>query len=452
MHFNSYEFIFIYLPVVLVSFFWLAKLHRKMALIALTLASLFFYGWWNSSHLALLLLSIICNYLIGSYLCKNRSVWVVTAALLANVGVLIGYKCLHAFSGIILPLGISFFTFTQIAYLVDCYRGQVCDKNFMHYCLFITYFPHLIAGPLLHHKEIMPQFKSAAMFTIKAKNMAEGIFLFVIGLFKKVILADALSFAVAPIFKAACAQEASISCAEAFTATAGFSLQLYFDFSGYSDMAVGVSRMFGITLPINFNSPYKAVNIADFWRRWHISLSQYLKEYIYIPLGGNRCGKIRQSLNLLTTMLLGGMWHGFGWTYAMWGLLHGLFLVVCHMWTAFRQRFFPSLKIPGGRFFAQAITLCAVCVGWVYFRADSIVSAHNILSGFFQPLGAFDELLVMVGAIVALFAAVLTLPNSMELAANFKVFRPVGAVITALMFVYALIHFHKVSEFLYWQF
>ncbi len=283
---------------------------------------------------------------------------------------------------VILPLGISFFTFTQVAFLVDTYQGKVKEFNFVHYTLFVTYFPHLIAGPVLHHKEMMPQFARPAIFRFNGEMFSLGLTIFILGLAKKVLIADSLAEFPAPIFSAI-AGGGHPMFFEAWIGALSYTLQLYFDFSGYSDMAIGLSLMFNVRLPMNFNSPCKATSIIDFWRRWHMTLSRFLRDYLYIPLGGNRKGRGRRFLNLFATMLLGGLWHGASWTFVIWGGLHGIYLVVNHAWRAFRSKL--GIR-EGGRLmrpFFIALTFLAVVVSWVFFRADSYSSAISMLAGMF---------------------------------------------------------------------
>lgn len=277
---------------------------------------------------------------------------------------------LHGWA-IVLPIGISFFTFTQIAFLVDCYRGLAGEYRFMHYTLFVSYFPHLIAGPVLHHKEMMPQFDAPAQ--PNAANFAVGMSIFVMGLAKKVLLADPLSVLAGPVF----ASGAEPQLIEAWIGALAYTMQLYFDFSGYSDMAIGLSRLFGVKLPLNFDSPYQAANISEFWRRWHMTLSRFLRDYLYVPLGGNRSGQLARYRNLMLTMILGGLWHGAGWTFVAWGSLHGLYLVLHHAWQQFRGQ--PLQQQRPGRWWARGLTLLAVMLAWVIFRAPDMATAGDIL-------------------------------------------------------------------------
>ena len=400
MLFNSPQFIYLFLPIVLIGFFWLARWSHRIAATWLTAGSLFFYGWWNPAYLGLLIGSIFFNYSMGLVLAREATrsesqhrAYLLAIGVGANLALLGYYKYAHFFLGtantliganwklgeIILPLGISFFTFTQIAFLVDAWRGMAREFNFIHYGLFVTYFPHLIAGPVLHHKEIMPQFGRAETYRVNWENLAVGLTIFAIGLCKKVVLADGVAVYAKPVFAAAGGGTA-LSFLEAWGGALAYTLQLYFDFSGYSDMAIGISRLFGVALPLNFNSPYQSLNIVEFWRRWHMTLSRFLRDYLYFPLGGNRKGKPRRYVNLLTTMLLGGLWHGAGWTFVIWGGLHGFYLVINHAWQNLKQRF----GLPTGRSWTRAlawtITFLAVVIGWVFFRAESLPSALSVLA------------------------------------------------------------------------
>jgi len=264
----------------------------------------------------------------------------------------------------VLPLGISFFTFQKIALLADAYEGKIQSLNFLDYALFVLFFPQLIAGPIVHHSEAMSQFQTRG--PVQASVIAMGLTIFAIGLANKVLLADSLAVYATPQFDAAAAG-APLSFLAAWSGALAYTLQLYFDFSGYTDMAIGAALLFGVRLPLNFNSPYKARNIIDFWRRWHMTLSRFLRDYLYIPLGGNRHGKLSRYLNLFITMLFGGLWHGAGWTFIFWGALHGFYLAINHGWEALLARFGAGDVNPGGarRLGAQVVTFLAVVVGWV---------------------------------------------------------------------------------------
>ncbi|MGH8612857.1 MAG: MBOAT family O-acyltransferase [Gammaproteobacteria bacterium] len=485
MLFNCYEFIFGFLPLTLALFYLLGSLGwQRPALIWLTAASFFFYGWWNPSYVLLLLASILFNYAVGALLTRAaRQGAPLRHTLLAfgitgNLALLCYYKYaaffvsnLGAISGfdfqiqaVVLPLGISFYTFTQIAYLVDAARGEAQEYNLISYCLFVTFFPHLIAGPIIHHRQVMPQFTQAGTFRFSHANFATGITFFAIGLFKKVVLADTMGTFASPVFAAA-ADGAALSALKAWTGVLAYSLQLYFDFSGYSDMAVGLARLMGIDLPYNFNSPYKAVNIIDFWRRWHLTLSHFLRDYLYIPLGGNRRGELRRYINLFLTMLLGGLWHGAGWSFVFWGALHGFYLMVNHGWHTLRARLgFPVDRgTPWGRGLARLLTLLAVIIGWVFFRAESMDAAFNLLSAMGGSHGAGTAALagwfsepaqVLIGGLLAL--AVFG-PNSQEWVdgahrTRLMTHPAVSAPITAALLFFAFSQLSQVSEFLYFQF
>jgi D-alanyl-lipoteichoic acid acyltransferase DltB (MBOAT superfamily) len=334
-----------------------------------------------------------------------------------------------ALATITLPLGISFFTFTQIAFLVDSYQGKVGDYDFLHYLLFVTYFPHLIAGPIIHHKQVMPQFANRKVYAVDWSNCAAGLTVLIIGLIKKVLVADNYGLIATPIFELA-DHGGQLRFATAWAGSIAYSLQLYFDFSGYSDMAIGLSLMFNIRLPLNFNSPYKAESIIDFWKRWHMTLSAFLRDYLYIPLGGNRRGEARRYLNLLVTMLLGGLWHGAGWTFVLWGALHGIYLVVNHGFRAVAHtvawkggRFGAA-----GRFAATGLTFACVVVGWTIFRADRIATALSMVKSMvvgcasaqcasikvFEFATAMDARIAVSLWLAGGLAAVWLLPNTQE--------------------------------------
>ena len=366
----------------------------------LILASLCFYGWWDPFFVLLLILSVTFNFVIGCALqstCPKQF-----RGLLLGFGIVVDLAALgwfkysffilenlSALSGssfslpeIILPLGISFFTFQQIAYLVDCRRGKAKETNFLNYFLFVTFFPQLIAGPIVHHKEMMPQFMACSSERVFSPNIAIGLTIFAIGLFKKVVIADGLAEFVNPVFDRAAAG-GSIDLVSAWGAALSYTFQLYFDFSAYSDMAIGIARMFGIRLPINFFSPYKSTSITDFWRRWHMTLSRFLRDYLYFPLGGNRLGYCRRYVNLMTVMVIGGLWHGAGWTFVFWGALHGLYLSINHAWSAAIQYFGleKAQNSDAYKCIAWVVTFLSIVVGWVFFRAESFDAARLVFEG-----------------------------------------------------------------------
>ncbi len=411
MLFNSYEFIFLFFPLCVLGYFLCARYFSiEVALGFLVVGSLYFYAYWNPIYLILLLFSIGFNYTIGRILSredhwKKRSVFIFGIGV--NLALLAYFKYANFFidnvnaafstrwdiGDIILPLAISFYTFTQIAYLVDAWRGNAKEYNFLHYCLFVSFFPHLIAGPILHHRQIIPQFINVKNLTPKWSNFAVGISIFAIGLFKKTVIADGLSGYVGPVFDPQ-VPGSSIDFFRAWGGSLAYTFQLYFDFSGYSDMAIGASRIFGILLPINFFSPYKATSVIDFWRRWHMTLSQFLRDYLYIALGGNRKGKSRRYVNLFLTMVLGGLWHGAGWPFVVWGGLHGSYLMINHGWRHLMERCgWDVSQLPWYRGVCWFVTFIAVVFSWVYFRAPTLEQGNHIAlamlgaSGFEIPAG-----------------------------------------------------------------
>jgi alginate O-acetyltransferase complex protein AlgI len=434
MLFHSAIFLFGFLPITLLAYFTVGRVSLRGALAALALASLVFYAWWNYFFVVLVLGSVAFNY-VGALAISTRvhrkllrSARVVTGALIATDLLVLGYfKYLVFFAGeanawfstnwdvgrITLPIGISFYTFTQIAYLVDTLQGKVRERSLLSYLLFVTYFPHLVAGPVLHHAEMMPQFGLRENLVPQSENLARGLTFLAFGLFKKVVLADGC----APIANATFAQ-VGIPAAEAWLGVVAYSLQIYFDFSGYSDMAVGTSLMFNIKLPINFYSPYRARNIIDFWRCWHMTLSRFLRDYLYIPLGGNREGNVRRYVNLMATMVLGGLWHGANWTFLVWGALHGGFLTLNHLW---RAKFGSQEAVPRYGLVSNvywALTLVAVVVAWVFFRAASMHDAMSMLASMagISPVAKVVGVLTIenVAFVLALSALALFAPNSNE--------------------------------------
>ena len=428
MLFSSIEFAFGFLPLTLAVFVLVrARAGNAPAQAWLVAASLFFYGWWDIRYIPLLLGSIFCNFTVGLLLGDLRRPAPARRALLTlgvgfNVGLIGVFKYLHFFANtafwaagsetrmiaFALPLGISFFTFQQIAYLVEVYRGHYPPARPLLYTLFITFFPHLIAGPIVHYVDLAPQFLRQRRDEPVAGNLAVGLTIFVVGLFKKLALADGIGPRIDEIY-AAVALGAEPSLIEAWVLALGYSMQLYFDFSGYSDMAIGIARMFGIVLSVNFLSPYKARNITEFWRRWHITLSNFLRDYLYIPLGGNRAGLFRQCLNLMVTMLIGGLWHGAGWTFVLWGALHGGFLVANHLWRRRVPDFGDRAGLVGiaARLSGQVVTFLCVLAAFVVFRATTLGGALNVLggmiglNGFVLPsarqLGALGPILAGLG-------------------------------------------------------
>lgn len=421
MLFNSYIFIFGYLPVTFVGFFLLAKASHRLAAIWLAATSLFFYGWWNPAFVLLIMASITINYAFGHIVvclrtaseCKSRMT--LAGAIAINLGLLAYFKYANFFIAnysqlvgvelvgvnVVLPLGISFFTFTQIAFLVDAYRGIAREYNFVHYVLFVTYFPHLIAGPVLHHKQMMPQFGCPDTYSINRDNINAGLTIFILGLAKKVLIADQFALYADPVFDVV-AQGGEPKLIEAWAGALAYTLQIYFDFSGYSDMAIGLSCLFNVKLPLNFHSPYKAPNIIEFWRRWHMTLSSFLRDYLYIPLGGSRKGAGRRYVNLMVTMLLGGLWHGAAWTFVIWGGLHGLYLMINHGWR--RLTGFQGTPSGWATVAGIGLTFVAVVIAWIPFRAANLDvtlrmwTALSGLNGISLSPGLESRLMLWVGA------------------------------------------------------
>lgn len=482
--FNTYVFIFAFWPISVAIYFLLNRLrYVTAAKLSLVVASLFFYSYWNIKYLPLILVSIAFNYTVGRLLqvavhgkhdvsidqeqnkildqqSKKKGLLHSPRALLiiglvGNILLLGYYKYTdfflinltditgHTFPllKLILPLGISFFTFTQIAYLVDAYRGKTREYNVLSYVLFVTFYPHLIAGPILHHSEMMPQFDRLRNKHWNWNNASKGVYIFCIGLFKKVVIADTFAefandgFLTAHHF------------VDTWVATLSYTFQLYFDFSGYTDMAIGAALLFNIVLPQNFNSPYKAVSIQDFWRRWHMTLSRFLRDYIYFPLGGSRRGELIAMRNVIITFIIGGFWHGAGWTFLMWGFLHGAGQAVHRMWM--------KIGKPLPRWFAWFITFLFINVTWVFFRADTIPQALRLLKGMIGlnglDMSSLKSLAPAAIFIIIFLPIVLFTSNSSE---RVEAFRPTWkkAVFMAVIFVISLLYFNRITEFLYFNF
>jgi len=481
MLFNTYTFLLLFLPATVFAFHVLTRrgLYRG-AFAALMAASLFFYGWWSLRGLALLLVLIVANYQFTRLLIAWRNAspvgakYLLIAGLAFNLSVLGYFKYFNFFLrqidqllgthlpvvSVVLPLGISFFTFQKIALLVDAYKGKVDRIDWLEYSLFVSFFPQLIAGPIVHHSEVMPQFRSRR--PVDAACIATGLGIFSIGLAKKVLLADTLSVYVGPVFQAA--NFAPVSFADGWIAALAYTLQLYFDFSGYSDMAIGAALLFGIRLPLNFSSPYKSASIIEFWRRWHMTLSRFLRDYLYVPLGGNRHGETRRYFNLLLTMLLGGLWHGAGRTFILWGMLHGAYLIANHLWRAATG----GREIRAMRLLGRVLTFVAVVIGWVIFRAPNLSTAATMLASMAGLGASAAPPLVNISRAAELIAVLLALvwfaPNTQELTAYvpagapLRVFEParhwpgLRAAAAGLLIGLSLLSLSKVTEFLYFQF
>ncbi len=480
MLFNSFAFILVFLPIVLTMFFIIARYSYILASLWLALSSVFFYGWWSLNFTILLLASICFNYCAGYVISLRKNKKILTFSVISNLLLLCIYKYANFFIdninaiweirhlNVILPIGISFYTFTQIAYLVDSYKGLAKEYNFIHYLLFVTWFPHLIAGPVIHHGQMMSQFKNNNNYRFDVESISVGFTIFIFGLAKKVLIADQFSEYVGPVFDSG-QEDFSPKLATSWIAVLSYTLQLYFDFSGYSDMAVGLSRMFNIQLPFNFNSPYKSHNIVEFWRRWHMTLSKFLKDYLYIPLGGNRVGAGRRYFNLFLTMILGGLWHGAGWTFILWGAMHGTYLIINHFWLwilrsdgAPRNHFNHSVSV--------LLTFAAVSFAWIPFRANDIDSTLILMMGALGFNGCENSLSLtdykMIFSIILGLIFVWFLPNTQELFLNSKLESNLSdnkihyflrrslplAIISGLLLCLSLFNINRASSFLYFQF
>jgi D-alanyl-lipoteichoic acid acyltransferase DltB (MBOAT superfamily) len=462
--FNSYEYLIYFLPIAALGYFAFGQ-RPRWAVRWLVVASLFFYGWWTPAHLPLIAASIIGNFWIAHCIQRapRRGAWL-AAGVTANLLLLGLFKYSDfllrtlAQAGpvplvqldLALPLGISFFTFTQIAFLVDVSRHKATEPSFGNYALFVTFFPHLLAGPIIHHSEMMPQFSSTTNKRVAWENVAAGLFLLSIGLAKKVFLADPL----VPLVSAGFDHPATIGMLQAWLSALAYTLQIYFDFSGYTDMALGAALIFNIRLPVNFDSPYRALDLREFWQRWHITLSRFLREYVYVPLGGNRAAEPRVLANLLLTFLLGGLWHGAAWTFIAWGALHGLGLCCRRLWHRSGHR------LP--RFAAWTITFLFVVVTWVFFRAHSLDDAAAIVQAMAGAAPVRDEALGTLAhllaentpaalAFIAGIAVVFRRRNSNDLVRGFSASWIVAAA-TAAALTLSVLQLSNVAPFLYFNF
>jgi alginate O-acetyltransferase complex protein AlgI len=495
MLFNSHEFIFGFLPFALGGFWILGALNRSYAaLVWLLLASIFFYASWRLTDLWVLLASLAFNYTFSRAIVRRRAAGANPKGYLV-VGIalnllLLGYfkysifliQNVNSITGenwtiqaILLPLGISFFTFQQIAFIIEAARGEFDEPHLLRYSTVVTFFPHLIAGPIINYNDVISQFKRPGAFSPDARLIAMGVSIFVFGLAKKVLLADTVAGRADWTFDAALRGE-RLSFLDAWIGALSYTLQLYFDFSGYSDMAIGLALLFGIRLPINFNSPYKAHNIVEFWRCWHITLSCFLRDYLYIPLGGNRRGPIRSGCNLMITMLLGGLWHGAGWTFICWGAVHGLYILMHRLWIEVKRRIGLNAPLLFGPLMSRALTFVCVVVAWVFFRAASIDSAFAVLGAMFpfnqlslsaQNWGTeFDDGFLWK-AILPMLLVVFFAPNTQEwvgygphperIPAGRKwmhalSIKPVHAMAMACLLFVVLSRMHKMTVFLYFNF
>lgn len=403
MLFNSYIFILLFLPLVLIIYFLLNKFNKYvLSNVWLICMSLWFYAYFNTNYIIILLLSISVNYIISrilymEYMNRNQSIKkaVLFSGILINVGSIFYFKYFDFFidnmnslfnqtfelKNILLPLGISFFTFQQISYLVDSYREETKDYRFLEYALFVSFFPQLIAGPIVLHNEVIPQFRNKKLRKFDHDNMAKGSYIFAVGLFKKVLIADTFAKAVDWGF----GSYTNMSSMDAFLVSLSYTFQLYFDFSGYCDMAIGIGNMFNIKLPNNFNSPYKAISVIDFWSRWHMSLTRFLRQYVYIPLGGNKKGKVRTYINIMIVYLVSGIWHGANWTFIIWGFIHGIANCL--------NRIFKNAWSKVGNITQWFLTFIFIDFTWIVFRADNISQAKYII----KKIVSMDSLYVSSG-------------------------------------------------------
>ena len=485
MLFNSYLYIFIFLPVVYLGFLGLTRFSSyKWVVTWLVVASLFFYGWWNPVYLGLLGVSILVNYSLGHALQRMQGDLrkpLMIAGIVFNVGLLAYFKYANffvdtvevvsgrefTFSEVALPLAISFITFQKIAFLMDVYRRKIVMSDFMTFCLFVVFFPQLIAGPIVHYAQIVPQLQKRLMVSSRARECAMGVSLFVLGLAKKVLIAGQLATFANPVFAAA-ASGAVVQTHDAWLGALAYTFQLYFDFSGYADMAIGAALLFGIKLPINFLSPYKATSIIDFWRRWHISLSNFLRDYVYFSFGGNRNGEVMKLAAIFMTMFIGGVWHGAGWTFVLWGVLHGSYLVINHLWRSHG----PALQGRVWLVAAHILTFICVVFGWVLFRADGVDSAALLMKSMVGVVPTTGNQGTEYADSAALYWVIgaylicMLFPSAMEyfrmarqtgirsLVLGRLKFRPrfMTAMAISAIFIACVANMGKISEFLYFQF
>jgi alginate O-acetyltransferase complex protein AlgI len=462
MLFNSFEFLLAFLPVVVAGYFAFNRLSGRWGNAWLVAASLFFYAWWRVEYLALLAASIAVNFTVGRAIMRRAAQGLPTRTILvAGIAfnlVLLGYfkyanffmENLAALAGtaaphldVILPIGVSFFTFTQIAFLVDAHKRKAAEPDPVNYSLFVTYFPHLLAGPILHHREMMPQFADPTNKRVDWDNVARGLALVAIGLGKKVLIADVLAIQSNATFES----PVPITFGDAWFAILCYTMQIYFDFSGYTDMALGMSQMMNIRLPQNFDSPYRRRNLREFWRHWHMTLTRFLRDYVYIPLGGNRRGEASTAFAILATFILGGLWHGANWTFVLWGLLNGAGLVALRLWSRSGVRL-PALV-------AWAITFLFVNMAWVLFRAPDLAIASSFYATLFGAHGwsairgsppAYTFATLAIACVIAMLPK-----NSARLVSGMSFGWPVQAA-TALLLAAGILSLANPTEFLYFNF
>ncbi len=482
MVFNSYIFVLFFFPLCLLGYFGLNHFGKyKLAQVFLLGMSLWFYGYFNVSYLFIIIGSVIGNYCVYKLIEKNSRRWkkaIMLVGVVVNVGVLGYFKYMDffienintvfrtdiGFLGIVLPLGISFFTFQQLSFIIDAYRGEIPNYSFLDYANFVTYFPQLIAGPIVTHDELVPQFLDKEKKRFQWDNFAQGMYLFTFGLVKKLLLADTFSDAVTYGFTTL----DNLSAVTAFLTMVSYTLQIYFDFSGYCDMAIGIGKMMNIDLPLNFNSPYKALTITEFWSRWHMTLTRFLTKYIYIPLGGNRKGRVRTYVNIMIVFLVSGLWHGASWNFVFWGACHGVFMVITRACKRFFEKLHPA--------FNWILTFSFVNVMWVFFRAENFSQALTLLRALFSWNFSFDPIFIdlfrlaeikkvlsvfrieelyppfiITGFFVLAFVLILGCSNAYE---KFQKFKPTVFrwLVTIFLFTWCVFSFAGISEFLYFNF
>ncbi len=482
MLFNSYVFVLLFFPLCLLGYFGLNRFGKyKWAQVFLLGMSLWFYGYFNPSYLLIIMTSVVLNFGIYKWmgpLSGKKKKAVLIVGILFNVGLLVYFKYMDFFIGnlnallqteiaflkIALPLGISFFTFQQLSFVIDAYRGEIPDYQFLDYANFVTYFPQLIAGPIVTHDELVPQFLDKSRKKFNADNFAQGLFIFTLGLAKKVLLADTFGDAVTYGFTTL----NNLSAVTALIATLSYTIQIYFDFSGYCDMAIGIGKMMNIDLPLNFNSPYKALTITEFWDRWHMTLTRFLTKYIYIPLGGSRKGKVRTYLNIMLVFVISGFWHGASWNFVFWGACHGLFMVITRAFKKFFDKLHPA--------FNWIITFSFVNIMWVFFRAETFSQALTMLKALFSWNFSFDYIfkdlfrLAELKKLLSIFriedrypaflisafflAAFVLLLGGSNAYEKYQKFKPTFLTwaATLFLFTWCVFSFAGISEFLYFNF
>ena len=478
MLFNSYAFLLFFVIVFCGYRLWMRIGKREIGKIWLILASLYFYSYFKWSYLSILVFSILINYLLCVRIQRSEKRfgrWLpMTVGCVLNLAVLGYFKYtgflfenLNLLLGtgltiprIVLPLGISFYTFQQLSFLIDCYRGDMRHYTLTDYALFVTFFPQLIAGPIVLPGEMLPQFQDPARRALNWENMNTGLFWFACGLFKKCFVADSLAMIANLGFESA----SPLTLVEAWLVSLAFTFQLYYDFSGYCDMAVGLGKFFNIDLPLNFRSPYQSVSFQDFWRRWHITLGRFMMNYLYIPLGGNRKGAARTLLNLLAVFLISGLWHGAGWLFLIWGGLHGLGILTHRLWQRLSEKYFGGRAIP--RIPAVAMTFFFVNLFWVFFRATTLSRAWSIVTSMFRfaaPMGmteTFKKAMSnfdlsrdqLFGVLAASAAVALLLPNSAFFAEWLKKHQKIRMILIIVFFLFGFLCISRMSPFLYFNF